>query len=205
MNALFLLLFCYMTCVHADPPKKGPYSTSSKVFTYTGLDKTDDKIHVFYPSNGTTGFPLISYTHGAAGGPARRGGRGVGDHDMGAGPAREVHRRLGQDAGHDLTVRSGPEGSEVAVQTSHTAQHVMVRVVHRRFRHAQSPHVPAVRWRFVHPADIPVGTDVSSLKGRAREMSRRVACRGPTTSGSRRRVPVLRPDRRAADAARCRT
>ena len=45
MRALLLLpLWC--ATAQADPPQKGPYATSSKVFTYAGLDKTNDKIHV---------------------------------------------------------------------------------------------------------------------------------------------------------------
>ena len=54
----------------ADPPTRGPYATGFKVFQAGALDKTDQHVHVFYPTNTSSDlrFPLISYAHGAAGG-----------------------------------------------------------------------------------------------------------------------------------------
>jgi len=53
----------------ADPPK-GAYKTSSRVYNVPALDRSSQKLHVFWPSSGDVGetFPLVSYLHGMAGG-----------------------------------------------------------------------------------------------------------------------------------------
>ena len=80
MTAAIMCSACHLPCrmswlamiaaAVADPPTRGPYATGFKVFQAGALDKTDQHVHVFYPTNTSSDlrFPLISYAHGAAGG-----------------------------------------------------------------------------------------------------------------------------------------
>ena len=56
----------------AAPPTRplGPYATTSRVYTVPALDATGQRLHVFWPSNASTGekFPLVPYLHGYLGG-----------------------------------------------------------------------------------------------------------------------------------------
>jgi dienelactone hydrolase len=53
----------------ADPPFKGPYSSTHKLYQVSTLDSSDPEAVIVYPTNtDATKFPILSYAHGAAGG-----------------------------------------------------------------------------------------------------------------------------------------
>ena len=79
MIILFLLLFtCRSTATAAaiptTPPPRGMFNVSSKVYDVPALDKTNQQLHVFWPSEEVevqkkiVKFPLVSYMHGMSGG-----------------------------------------------------------------------------------------------------------------------------------------
>ena len=59
-----------VACAGAVDPPKGAYEVASKVYTVPALDASNQKLHVFWPSDGADGekFPLVSYMHGMSGG-----------------------------------------------------------------------------------------------------------------------------------------
>ena len=61
-----------LSALIAAPPTRplGPYATASRVYTVPALDATGHRLHVFWPSNASTGekFPLVPYLHGYLGG-----------------------------------------------------------------------------------------------------------------------------------------